>query len=59
MIHRLNIYPDTGATRMGGCEILLDLFECFLASIISNNETLFFINLVKGWQRPKKFDINL
>jgi len=37
---------------------LISLNACWQA-LSQMNETPFFINLVKGWQCPEKFDINL
>ena len=52
-------FPDTGAVRIGGCVRyrLISSNACWQASS-QMNETPFFINLVRGWHRPERFEIN-
>jgi len=53
-------FPDTKALRTGGCLSyrLISSNRCWQASS-QMNETPFFINLVKGWHLPERFEINL
>ena len=53
-------FPDTRATRTGGCVRYSFISSNDSWQVLSQpNETPFFINLVKGWHHPERFDINL
>jgi len=52
-------FPENGATRTSGCvRYSLISSNAFWRALSQMNETPSFVNLVKGWQRPERFDMN-